>query len=204
MILALCFIILQATSPRSAIDRIPALWLTVLGTLLGVLLTIVYEHVRDRYRFKRELRDNNFIDISGKDWHVAWQTCVDKQVLLNTEHIEIKQKGKVVRIHNVDKSKENPKGAYLWEARMQFYQGKYLLGWYFPVRRENLSSKGTMFCSYFSTQKTFYGKWVGTAYDGDFANGFFVISKNRDNSLKELTRIVSLHSDPVNVISHTL
>ncbi len=47
------------------------------ATIGGFFLRLAYEFVRDKRRFKKELRDNNHIDVSGTDWHAAWQTSVE-------------------------------------------------------------------------------------------------------------------------------
>ncbi len=174
--------------------------LAVASTIFGVILRYGFDAVRERYRFRRELKDNNSIDVTGNDWHAAWQTAVEKETLINTERICMKQKGGVVKVWNLEKSPENPKGGYRWESQLQFFHGKTLMGWYFPLKTENITSKGIMFLCYLSTKKTFYGKWVGSAYDGDLANGFLVISKDRNYSLTELDRVLKLHDDEVNII----
>jgi hypothetical protein len=170
----------------------------------GILIRIFYETVREQFKFKKELKDNNRIDVSGEDWHAAWQASVNNEVIINTEKISMVQKGQTVRVYNQEKSPENPEGGYLWEAQMQFFQGKSLMGWYLPKKTENITSKGIMFVAYHSARRTFYGKWVGASYDGDLANGFVVISKQRDKSLEELNHILRLHPDKVNVIFNSL
>lgn len=177
-----------------------AIILSLGSAVFGVLLRYAFEVAREKYRFKRELEDNNFIDVTGDDWHAAWQTAVEKQVLVNTEKLCMRQKGKVVKVWNTEKSPENPKGGYRWESQLQFFQGRVLMGWYFPLKAENITSKGIMFLCYHSAKKTFYGKWVGSAYDGDLANGFMVISKDRSTSRSELDKLMTAHPDKVNVI----
>lgn len=168
--------------------------------LIGVLIRFIYEKWSEKRKFKRELEDNNFIDISGTDWHAAWQTSVDNEMIINTEKLSMTQVGNVVKVKNLEKSLENPRGGYLWDAQMQFFQGKYMMGWYFPLKTENNTSKGIMFFSYHSAKKIFYGKWVGAAFDGDLANGFLVISKDRTESLSELNKIIVRNPDKVNII----
>src|SRR3989339_59144 len=165
----------------------------ILSAVLGVLFRYLYGIWADRRKFKQELKDNNFIDVTATDWHAAWQTSVDNVEIINTERLIMVQKGNVVKVKNVEKSPENPKGGYLWEAQMQFFQGRYMMGWYFPLVAENNTSKGIMFFAYHSPKKMFYGKWVGASYDGDLSNGFLVISKDRTSSLVELTKLISIH-----------
>ena len=169
-------------------------------TALGVAVGLFADSFRTQQRLKKELEENNNIDITGDDWFAAWQTSVELQEVLNTERLSIVQKGHSVKIKNFEKSPENPKGGYLWEGNMQFYHGKILMGWYFPVKGENLSSKGMMFFTYHSAKRVFFGKWVGSAYDGDLVNGFVVITKDRQNSMKMLTEITKKHPDKINII----
>lgn len=187
----------------SAIDVLQV-GISVASTLLGVALTIAYERIGQRYKFKKELRDNNNIDVSGDDWFAAWQTSVDQKIVLNTERICMIQNGQTVKVSNMDRAPENPEGGYLWDAQMQFFHGTHLMGWYFARPEENNNSKGIMFFSYHSPRKVFYGKWVGAAYDGSLCQGFLVITKDRAKSLKFLQDIIAMHSDRVNIIYDTM
>ncbi len=168
--------------------------------LIGLVLGFLVDDLRTRLRFQKELKDNNSIDISGKEWYAAWQTSVDQQPNLNTEELIIVQKGQTVKIRNVEKSLENPKGGYKWQAQMKFFHGTTLMGWYFPLREENITSKGIIFLTYQSAKRIFWGKWVGSSYDGNLANGFVVITKDRDESLKLLKEVIAKHTEKVNII----
>lgn len=169
-------------------------------TIAGVILGLLVDFLKTKWKFRKELKDNDSIDISGSNWFAAWQTSVDQVLNLNTEELIILQKGRTVKINNIDKSPENPKGGYKWEAQLQFFHGKTLMGWYFPLKEENITSKGIMFLNYQSAKKVFWGKWVGSNYDGDLANGFVVISKNKDESMRLLKDVISKHTDKVNII----
>lgn len=184
-------------------DVILNIVLSIATTIFGIVVGLMVDSFRNKYRFKRELEQNNHIDITGDDWYAAWQTSVEKQEVLNTERLSIVQKGQTVNIRNFEKSPENPKGGYLWEGQMQFFYGKSLMGWYFPVKSENLTSKGMMFFAYHSTRRTFIGKWVGSAYDGDLVNGFVVITKDRQRSMETLKEIVQKHPDTINIVYDT-
>lgn len=154
------------------------------STFLGVIIGLFIENIKSKLKFKQELKDNNSINITGDDWFAAWHTSVENTINLNTEQLSFKQKGKTIKVRNLEKAPENPKGGYLWQAQLQFFYGKTLMGWYFPLKIENITSKGIMFLTYKSTKKVFWGKWVGSSYDGDLSNGFVVISKDRNESLK--------------------
>jgi len=177
-------------------------WLTLffgvaMGWLIDFLAKIIIGYLRER----KEVKDNDYIDISG-EWFAAWQTSVNGIVLLNTESILIKQQGKSIIMENRERAPENPDGGYLWKSKMQFYQGRNLMGWYFPLKSENNSSKGIMYMSYFSPQKLFYGKWVGSGYDGELSGGFMAIAKTRESAKEKLKIVIAKHPNSVNIISY--
>lgn len=122
------------------------------GAGLGIVLKIIYDRISMHRRFRRELEDNDNIDVSG-EWYAAWQTSVDGEELINTEHLQIKQKGKTIRMWNTERSPENPKAGYLWDGQMQFLQGRNVMGWYFPRKGENNTSKGILYMTYLSPKK---------------------------------------------------
>jgi hypothetical protein len=191
---------LQIDFPQFDEGVVTNFWVGLVTTIVGILIGLTIDGIRTRRRFRQEMRDNNNIDVSGKDWIAAWQTSVENQVIVNTEELTLKQKGQTVRMWNHAKSPENPKGGYLWEAQLQFYNGRTLMGWYFPKEVENITSKGIMYLCYQSPRRIFIGRWVGASYDGDLTNGFVVISKDRTISLDLLQKIMDKHKDDVDII----
>lgn len=177
----------------------PEAYWAVFGAVIGVVIDRLFRKFEEKRKFKKELEDNNFIDVSGKDWFAAWQTSIEGRENINTEPMEMTQKGNTVKMKNTARAKENPKGAYLWEGQMSFFQGRNLMGWYFPKQEENNVSKGIMYFAYHSQSKVFYGRWVGCAYDGELVSGFVVISKNRAHSIELLTTLISAHPSKVNI-----
>jgi hypothetical protein len=175
----------------------------LIPAIVGAVISKLFDYFLTKRKFKRELQDNNNIDITG-EWFAAWQTSVENTDNLNTERLSIVQRGQTVKMKNLEKAPENPKGGYFWEGQLQFFHGRSLMGWYMPVTTENLTSKGIVFLSYQSTKKIFYGKWVGTSYDGELSNGFVVISKERDRSMALLRDLVSKHPEKVNIIYSSL
>lgn len=169
------------------------------GAVVGFILKFAYDRWADRRRFKRELEDNNNIDVSG-EWCAAWQTSVEGKELINCEALKIEQKGKTVRIWNTERSPDNPVAGYLWEGQLQFFQGRNLMGWWFPKKEENNSSKGIMYMTYLSQQKKFVGQWVGSAYDGELVTGFVVLKKDRSEARKHLAAFIAAHPQHVRLI----
>lgn len=178
------------------------LWAFV-GAIIGFLIQLGYSFCRERVSHKRELRDNDHIDVTGH-WFAVWQTSVNNEIIHNTEETEMKQKGKTVAFKNLERSAENPKGGYLWDAELHFYHGRTLMGWYFPKKEENNSSKGIMYLSFSSQRKIFLGKWVGAGYDGELTSGLVVIAKDRARANNILTEVANRFSDPVNIVFDNL
>jgi uncharacterized protein YnzC (UPF0291/DUF896 family) len=174
--------------------------IAIVSTIVGFLLSALYQFFSEKRKFKKELESNNRIDLSGNDWYAAWQTSVNGKENLNTEQIVLQQKGGTVRIFNTEKSPENLEGGYLWEGQLQFYFGRDLMGWYFPLKEENNTSKGIMFLHYNSAQKVFVGKWIGSAFDSPLSSGFVIITKERAKSLNKLKKLVKKHISNVNII----
>ena len=78
------------------------------------------------------------------------------------------------------------------------------MGWYFPLKSENNTSKGIMYMAYFSQRKEFYGKWVGSGYDGELEVGFLVFAKSRENARSLLESLIQKHPHDVKVIGYEI
>lgn len=174
---------------------------SIFGALFGFLIKYFYDQYAEGRRFKRELEDNNHVEVSG-EWYAAWETSIDGAVLVNTEHLQLIQKGKTIRMWNTQRSPENPKGAYLWTAQLQFFQGRSVMGWFLAKPEERNTSKGIMYLCYFSQRRIFYGQWIGAAYDGELVCGFAVIAKDRSTARAELEAFIARHPRDVLLISY--
>lgn len=179
-------------------------WINLfLGAILGVVLDICIKSIWRIIIRKKEIADNNNINISG-EWFAAWQTSVNNQQIVNTETLDIKQNGKIVIVSNCERAPENPLGGYLWKAKLQFYQGRNLMGWYFPLKSENNTSKGIMYMAYFSQRREFYGKWIGSGYDGELEVGFLVFAKTRQSAREKLEKLIQDHPHDINIIGYDM
>jgi|SRR5580658_852295 hypothetical protein len=174
---------------------------SIFGAMLGFAIKYCYDIYSQRRKFKKELEDNNHVEVTG-EWYAAWETSIDGHPLTNTEHVQIVQKGKTLKMWNTERSPENPKGAYLWNAQLQFFQGRNAMGWFLAKPEERNTSKGIMYFCYFSQRKIFYGQWVGTAYDGELVCGFAVIAKDRTGARTELETFIARHPREVLLISY--
>jgi hypothetical protein len=187
-------------SPEGGIQR--DIWVAAVFLILGTVLAELLSRFKTVYRDRREAIENQRVDLSGTDWFAAWQASVDSEVVINTESISITQRGSHVLMHNNERSPENPRGGYLWKAALTFSHGETLMGWYYPNKIENLTSRGILFFTYDAQRRLFMGKWVGKAIDGKLCNGYACISKNRDSSLVALRNLIELAKHhPVNVLA---
>ena len=177
-----------------------ALAASVFLLLVGALISFLTARFKERYQFRKELKENSNIDVSGT-WYAAWQTSIDGTQNINTEEVKLAQKGKTVRILNVEKSPENPEGGYLWTGQLQFLHGSSLMGWYSAKEEENNASRGMLYFSYASPRKTFIGKWVGAAYDGALITGFVILMKDREKAKAQLLDFISKHPQDLRLIS---
>lgn len=167
---------------------------------IGIGLTIAGSLTRQAWRLRKEAKENQKIDLSG-DWFAAWEASVNQEIIINTESISISQWGSRVWMKNNERSPENPEGGYLWRGQLVFSHGETLMGWYFPLKKENITSRGIMFFSYDSQRKLFVGKWVGKSYDGSLCNGFVCISKDRERSREGLMKLIGMaKAHPVNIL----
>lgn len=177
---------------------IPAFW-AFIGAIFGLLVAWPLERIRDKRKVGKELESIGYIDITG-DWMAAWQTSVKGEVNINTEIVELKQRGKTVAIRNREKSQENPDGGYLWSGTLHFFHARELLGWYFATKEENSSNKGMYYFFYDAAKKEFIGKWVGCSYDGPLMTGFCAIAKSRARALEILQTVMAKHPQHCTII----
>lgn len=176
------------------------IWVGIIFLILGIVATEIVGSVRNALRERKEAKENQKINLSGNDWFAAWEAAVDGKVVVNTESISIKQRGANVHMHNLERSPENPIGGYLWRSKLVFSHGETLMGWYYPTKEENITSRGMMYFSYDAQRKLFAGRWAGKSYDGSLCNGFVCISKDRERSRAALLKLIELGKvHPVNV-----
>jgi len=174
--------------------------LAVVCLVLGIVADQVINDVRGRFRFAKELKENGYINVSGT-WVAAWQTSINGVEKHNLENVRLIQRGQTVLINNTEKAPLCD-GGYFWQGQLRFIQGRSLMGWYFPTKDENNSSRGIMYFTYFSQRKVFFGKWVGSAYDGDLQSGMAVIAVDKEQALLELTSLIEMHPAKVGIIGY--
>lgn len=179
----------------------------IISSVIGFFLGLLFNFFKNFFTARKELKDNNNIDISG-DWYARWQTSVNRQVICNTEKTKMKQKGRTISFSNIDKSSENPTGGYLWTANLKFYNGQTLMGWYFPKKEENITSKGIIFLTYFSQRNIFLGKWAGQGFDGPLQSGYVVIAKDPNrakrilDSIQKVTKSAEIMEQDIEITSN--
>lgn len=176
----------------------------VIGALflvLGIALSTVGSGLVSFWRKRREIAENQRIDLSGDNWFAAWETSVNGEIKINTESLTISQSGAHVWMKNTEPSPENPEGGYLWKGQLLFSHGESLMGWYYPLKKENITSRGIMYYTYDSQRHFFVGQWVGKSYDGNLCRGFSCIAKSRDRARSGLLKLIEMaKTHPVNVL----
>ncbi len=168
------------------------IWLAIASIIIGVFLTELLRAISKKRARKREARENLDIDITGSDWFAAWEASVDDEIIVNTEEIRVVQRGAKVHMENVERSPENPVGGYKWKSDLVFSHGETLMGWYFPLKAENLTSRGIMYFTYDPQRRLMAGKWVGKSFDGNLCTGFVCITKNRDKAREDVLKLIEL------------
>jgi hypothetical protein len=181
----------------------PAVQVPIYGTG-GVILTLVGKSVARIFSIRSELKQNRNIRLDGQDWFAAWQAAADDEEVINIERLVIKQRGSYVSMHNKERSPDNPKGGYRWKSRLEFSFGETLMGWYFPIKKENITNRGMMFFAYDAQRKVFHGKWVGKAIDGVLCTGFVAIAKSPERARRHLDALIERSkTHPINILSAT-
>lgn len=167
---------------------------------VGILLGLLGDLIRRAWTARKESKENHEIDLSGDDWFAAWETSVNGAVIINTESVSISQSGSKLFMRNLEPSPENPEGGYLWKGQLVLSHGESLMGWYYPHKKENITSRGIMYFSFDSQRHLLIGKWVGKSYDGNLCTGFACITKDRARSRAGVTKLIDMaKSHPVNV-----
>jgi hypothetical protein len=169
-------------------------WLKyAIGIIIGaVLYAIGYEitkSVIDTIREKRiAVKKKEKINLSGR-WYSAWQSSREEKEKINTQLLEIKQRGNKVTMENIEKSPEDKLGGYLWHGECKLYDNQYLLGYYLP-REPNVISKGTIYFLLNRSCNYMVGKWVGCNYDYGFTWGYGVIAEKKDFAYEKLQELL--------------
>ncbi|HVX20449.1 MAG TPA: helix-turn-helix transcriptional regulator [Acidimicrobiales bacterium] len=128
----------------------------------------------DNDMFKRRRADRK---LEGT-WHALWQTSVGGLSNYNTEVIHAHWvSDSILAIRNVEPSKENPEGGYLWKSELHFYDNCNLMGVYLPLDDVTLS-KGTIFGLLHRSGRYVRGIWTGCNYDSELTSGRFVLSRS--------------------------
>jgi hypothetical protein len=128
------------------------------------------------------------VNLTGT-WYAAWQTRVEGKEVLNTELIEVKQKGTKITLFNKEKSPENKLGGYFWRGECRIYNNEQIIGYYLPVE-DNIASKGSLYFTLNRVGNFMVGKWVGCNYDCVLIWGFGVIAKEREFARQKLEQLV--------------
>jgi hypothetical protein len=172
------------------IDWQNVIWIVVGAVLYAIgykITEIIIDEIKEK---KIRVRKKEKIDLSGT-WYAVWQTTVEGKENINTEVLQIKQKGDKIIMENIEKSPENKLGGYKWKGVCKIYDNEHILGYYLP-REPNVISKGVMYFLLNRVGNFMIGKWVGCNYDYEFTWGYGVIAKDRDFALEKIQKLLKL------------
>lgn len=118
-------------------------------------------------------------------WFAAWETTVEGKEVLNTEELELKQRGLRIKVRNLTVSPENPRGGYLWRGELRVHQREYFTGWYESVDPK-VFARGSLYFHLNAAGKFLQGWWAGCSYDSPTARGAAVIAETREFAMQKL------------------
>jgi hypothetical protein len=120
-------------------------------------------------------------------WNAIWQTTVHDAVNVNSEVLNIEQKGTKLVIRNLARSEENRDGGYLWSASAELTDNRYICGAYCSLET-NVNARGTLYLVISNTGQFMVGRWVGCNIDQELNTGLVVIARERSVALGEMRR----------------
>jgi transcriptional regulator with XRE-family HTH domain len=127
-----------------------------------------------------KLRRSSDVDLSGK-WNAMWLTTVDGKANRNREVIEVRRRWNGTwQFSNEAVSGDNPKGGYLWVARMELFDNRHLLG-YYCARERNILAKGTLCLELQPNGREIVGVWDGLNFDTMWAKGLVAMTQTNGN-----------------------
>jgi transcriptional regulator with XRE-family HTH domain len=126
-------------------------------------------------------RRSTHVDLSGR-WNAVWQTTVEGEENRNREEIEVQRRlGGSWQFRNKSVSEDNPKGGYLWVARMDLFDNRQLLGYYLPCE-PSVIAKGTLFLELQPNGREIIGVWSGLNFDRMWASGRVAMCRDVANA----------------------
>lgn len=121
-------------------------------------------------------RRSNDVDLSGT-WHAMWLTTVNGEENRNREVIDVRKRWNGSwQFSNETISGDNPKGGYLWVARLELFDNRHLLG-YYCARERNILAKGTLCLELQPNGREIVGVWDGLNFDTMWATGLVALTQ---------------------------
>lgn len=126
-------------------------------------------------------RRSSEADITGV-WNAMWRTTINGEENRNREVIDIgKRWNGSWQFSNRAASDDNPKGGYLWIARMELFDNQHLLGHYCARTPANLA-KGVMCLQLQTNGREILGVWDGLNFDTMWASGMVALCRQEDGA----------------------
>jgi hypothetical protein len=130
------------------------------------------------------------VDLSGR-WYAVWQSTVDGRECVNSEVVDITQRGTRIMMRNLNRSLENPRGGYLWRGELKLYDNSRLMGHYVSAE-PNVTAKGVFYFLLNHIGQFMSGKWVGCNHDFDLTWGFGVLARDIERAREKFKRLKHL------------
>jgi len=135
----------------------------------------------------------NRLDLNG-GWFATWTTTVSGRPNVNTEEIQIVQRGNQVTLRNTNASPDNPEG-YLWHSSCTLHDNHHLIGYYVPVEKTRVT-KGTLYLVIDRSGNFLTGMWAGCTPESDLTWGFVAFAHDREVSREKLKDLTKVHLLP--------
>lgn len=122
------------------------------------------------------LRRSDQVDLTGQ-WNAMWLTTANGKENRNRETINVRKRWNGSwEFSNDAISADNPEGGYLWVARLELFDNKHILGYYFARDRTALA-KGTLCLELQPNGRDILGVWDGLNFDHMWATGMVAMCK---------------------------
>jgi DNA-binding XRE family transcriptional regulator len=149
--------------------------LRILGTEANGQYKPSMDDESDMIQTFMNLRRSGDVDLSGT-WNAIWLTTVNGEENRNKEVVIVSRRWNGTwQFANQAISSDNPKGGYLWVARMELFDNTHLLGHY-CARERNIRAKGTLCLELQSNGREIIGVWDGLNFDTMWATGFVALT----------------------------
>jgi transcriptional regulator with XRE-family HTH domain len=121
------------------------------------------------------------VDLTGQ-WNAMWLTTVNGKENRNRELVHVRRRwNSTWEFSNESVSEDNPEGGYLWVAKLELFDNKYILGFY-CARDRGILPKGTLCLELQTNGREILGVWDGLNFDTMWAHGLVALCRSDGRS----------------------